>query len=98
MSLVDAEGLRLRASAADTSAASGRYQVFVDEYGEYAFELDALHPKELKNIAISAVESEFDMDLVREQQGRETVDDEKVFAFQCKMKAYAENLLDEMNV
>jgi len=75
-----------------------RYQAFVDKYGEYAVELDAIHPRELKNIAVAAVESELDMELVRQQLEVGKADEQKVIEFQQKVKTYAENLLHEMNV
>lgn len=75
-----------------------RYQAFVDQYGEYAVELDAVHPRELKAIAINAVERELDMELANQQRELEKNDMATVTAFQRKMKDYAEKLLHEMNV
>ena len=75
-----------------------RYQKFVDQYGEYAVELDALHPKELKRIATEAVHGELDMVKAIEQVAMEKDDDEKINSFNEKLKAYAEKLLVELNV
>ena len=75
-----------------------RYQAFVDQYGEYAVELDALHPGELKKIAVNAVESEMDMDLAQQQIDLGKRDEEKINTFNAKMKAYAEKLLEDLNV
>lgn len=75
-----------------------RYQAFVDQYGEYAVELDALHPRELKTIAVEAVEGELDMEVAQYQIELGEKDFETVSKFQLKIKKYAENLLKEMNV
>ena len=75
-----------------------RYQAFVNRYGEYAVELDALHPRELKNIAVEAVENEFDMELAQQQVELGKKDFQTISTFQLKVKKYAEDLLKEMNV
>jgi len=75
-----------------------RYQKFVDKYGEYAVDLDALHPKELKRIATDAVQSELDMVMAIEQVAKGKNDIEKIDMFNEKLKSYAEKLLVEMDV
>lgn len=75
-----------------------RYQKFVDQYGEYAVELDALHPKELKRIATDAVHDELDMAKASEQMELEKDDNEKINFFNEKLKTYAEKLLVDLNV
>jgi len=57
-----------------------RYKWFVNKYGRYAFELDALHPAILKKLAVGAIEGELDMDLFHEQQEIEEMEREKIEA------------------
>ena len=75
-----------------------RYQAFVDRYGEYAVELDALHPKELKRIATDAVQVELDMKMAKAQIEKGKVDKTKINLFNKKLKEYAEKLLVELDV
>lgn len=75
-----------------------RYQAFVDQYGEYAVELDALHPRELKRIAVDAVQNKLDMQMASEQVAVEKKDKIKINLFNQKLKVYAEKLLVELNV
>ncbi len=58
-----------------------RYNKFVEKYGLYAVELDALHPSILKQIAVDAVKSELDMDMFdmeKEKQGLDVIDIELI--------------------
>lgn len=44
-----------------------RYKKYVDRFGKVAVELDALHPQTLQDMAVVAIENQFDMDLLQEQ-------------------------------
>ena len=51
-----------------------RYNKFVEKYGLYAVELDALHPSTLKKIAVDAVEMEFDMEIFEREKEKQALD------------------------
>ena len=43
-----------------------RYKNYVKRYGRVTVELDAPHPETLRNLAVNAIQSQFDMDLFEE--------------------------------
>lgn len=53
-----------------------RYKKYVDEYGEIAVELDALHPADLERLVGEAIEERMDMEAFQEQKEIEEQDDE----------------------
>jgi len=65
-----------------------RYKAFVEEYGAYAVELDALHPATLKQIAVEAVEAELDMELFEQQKELEAFDIADVEAIRADVSEY----------
>jgi hypothetical protein len=44
-----------------------RYKKYVERFGDIAVELDAVHPKDLQQMARHSIESQFDMDLFEQQ-------------------------------
>lgn len=64
-----------------------RYRNFVERFGLVAVELDALHPKTLQEMAVEAIESQFDMDLFREQKEVEQVERERLAGIKEKIVA-----------
>lgn len=64
-----------------------RYRNFVERFGLVAVELDALHPKTLQEMAVEAIESQFDMDLFREQQEMERIERERLAGIKEKIVA-----------
>ncbi len=52
-----------------------------------AVELDALHPATLNDLAVAAIESQFDMSLFKEHQERERQDLKKLEAIKKEMMA-----------
>ena len=64
-----------------------RYKTFVARFGLVAVELDALHPQVLQEMAVEAIESQFDMDLFREQQAVERVERKRLAGFKKKLVA-----------
>lgn len=65
-----------------------RYKAFVNEYGAYAVELDAIHPATLKKIAVKAVEAELDMELFEQQKELEVYDIADVEAIRADVSEY----------
>ena len=57
-----------------------RYRNYVERFGNVAVELDALHPQILQELAVRAIESQFDMDRFREQQEIEKMERKKLAA------------------
>ena len=66
-----------------------RYKNYVKRYGSVAVELDALHPATLQNMAVSAIQSQFDMDLFGEQMEIEKTE-------RAKLAKIKERVLAEM--
>ena len=64
-----------------------RYKNYVWRYGMVAVELDALHPQILQEMAVEAIESQFDMDLFNEQMEVEKMEREKLAAIKEKIMA-----------
>jgi len=56
-----------------TDSRAGKY---VNEFGEIAVELDALHPDRLQALIRDAIEAELDLDLFEEQRELETREQE----------------------
>jgi uncharacterized protein YlbG (UPF0298 family) len=55
-----------------------RYKSYVRRFGDIAVELDALHPKTLRELAVEAIESQFDMDLFKEQMEVEQMERQRL--------------------
>ena len=71
-----------------------RAKRFIERFGEYgACELDALHPKLLREMTVNAIESYLDMDLFREQQEVESMEREKMAELQERFLAEAKTIL-----
>ena len=66
-----------------------RCKNYVKRYGAVAVELDALHPATLQNMAVSAIQGQFDMDLFGEQMEIEKAE-------RVKLAAIKERVLAEM--
>jgi hypothetical protein len=64
-----------------------RYKSYAKRFGDIAVELDALHPRTLQEIAVEAVESQFDMGLFREQMEVERMERERLAAIKQKVMA-----------
>lgn len=62
-----------------------RYRKYVQRFGDLAVELDALHPKVLRELAVEAIESHFDMDLFREQMEVEQLEQERLASLKEKI-------------
>lgn len=73
-----------------------RYQKYKGKYGDVAVELDALHPKDLKNLIRKAIESEIDMDLFEEQEDQEEEDSEQIGVFRDRVIDAIDNIQEEM--
>jgi len=97
LNLADIHNYNLPNDPEAVKKTDSRCKAFVDKYGTYAVELDALHPRELKAMAVRAVEVELDMELVQEQKRLEIDDKEKVDFFNLQMKSYATNLLQDIS-
>jgi hypothetical protein len=71
-----------------------RAKRFIERYGKYgACELDALHPKVLRQITVNAIESYLDMELFKEQQEIEREEQRKMVELQQRFLAEAEAVL-----
>ena len=55
-----------------------RTKKYRQRYGDLAVELDALHPKTLREMAINAIEQHFDMEVFQEQKQIEAMDQVKI--------------------
>jgi uncharacterized protein YlbG (UPF0298 family) len=64
-----------------------RCKNYVRRFGDLAVELDALHPRTLREMAVEAVESQFDMDLFQEQMEVEHMERERLAAIKQKVMA-----------
>jgi hypothetical protein len=64
-----------------------RYRKYVQRFGDLAVELDALHPQVLRELAVDAIESHFDMDLFREQMEVEQLEQERLASLKEKIMA-----------
>jgi hypothetical protein len=62
-----------------------RYRKYVQRFGDLAVELDALHPQVLRELAVDAIESHFDMDLFREQMEVEQLEQERLASLKEKI-------------
>jgi hypothetical protein len=62
-----------------------RYRKYVQRFGDLAVELDALHPKVLRELAVEAIESHFDMDLFRDQMEVEQLEQERLASLKEKI-------------
>lgn len=75
-------------------ATDTRHRRFIDRFGEYgACELDAIHPKLLREMTVKAIESYLDMDLFREQQEVESMERQKMADLQERFLAEAKTIL-----
>jgi hypothetical protein len=72
-----------------------RYKSYVNRFGDIAVELDALHPQALQEMAIKAIESQFDMELFREQMEVEQMERERLAAIKQKVMAELKNLTSQ---
>jgi hypothetical protein len=70
-----------------------RCKRYVQRFGMMAVELDALHPRDLKQLAINAIESQLDMESFEVQKQIEQEDQEKLAA----IKSQVMELFDESN-
>jgi hypothetical protein len=73
--------------------ADKRYKRYVKRFGMMAVELDALHPRDLKQLAIEAIESQMDMESFELQRQIEQEDQEKLAAIKSQVMA----LFDKSN-
>lgn len=72
-----------------------RCKSYVARFGMVAVELDSLHPATLNDIAVAAIESQFDMSLFKEQQEREFQDREKLTAIKEAVMAKMKSLTSQ---
>jgi hypothetical protein len=77
-------------------ATDKRHGGYVKRFGNIAVELDALHPRVLRAMAIDAIEAQFDMDLFREQQEQEQADKEKIERIRDEIKAEVRRRIGEL--
>jgi hypothetical protein len=66
-----------------------RYRRYVQRFGDLAVELDALHPQVLRELAIEAIESHFDMNLFQEQMEVEQME-------QVRLASLKEKILSDL--
>jgi hypothetical protein len=67
---------------------------FIERFGEYgACELDAIHPKLLREMTVDAIEFYLDMDLFREQQEVESMERQKMAELQERFLFEAKTIL-----
>lgn len=79
---------------AAVKATDTRARRFIERFGEYgACELDALHPKLLREMTVNAIESYLDMALFREQQEVESTERQKMAELQERFLAEAKTIL-----
>jgi uncharacterized protein YlbG (UPF0298 family) len=64
-----------------------RYKSYVRRFGDIAVELDALHPKTHREMAVEAIESQFDMHLFREEMEVENMERERLAALKQRVMA-----------
>ena len=72
-----------------------RYKNFVERYGKVAVELDALHPQDLRDRAVRAIEGCFDMEQFREQVEIEKAERQKVARIREQMRTYLKSLTSQ---
>ncbi|MGQ9687935.1 MAG: hypothetical protein ACUVXF_03975, partial [Desulfobaccales bacterium] len=72
-----------------------RYRKYVHRFGDLAVELDALHPQVLRKLAVDAIESQFDMDLFREQMEVEQWEKEQLASLKEKILAASKILTSQ---
>lgn len=71
-----------------------RTKRFINRFGEYgACELDAIHPRLLREMTVAAIESYLDMDLFLEQKDIESVERQKMADLQKRFLAEAKAIL-----
>ena len=63
-----------------------RARDFVRRYGEWSYEVDAIHPLELQKIVRKAIESVADLDALQEWKDREEVEKEELTKLSKKIK------------
>jgi len=73
-----------------------RYQKYVQEYGNIAVELDALHPAILKDMIRQSISAEIDMDLFVEQREQEGEDEYKLDEIRDKVYSAINSALPGM--
>jgi len=61
-----------------------RYKSYARRFGDIAVELDALHPKTLRELAVEAIERQFDMELFRVQLEVEHMEQERLAVIKRK--------------
>ncbi|MBI4642276.1 MAG: hypothetical protein HY790_11330 [Deltaproteobacteria bacterium] len=64
-------------------------------FGDIAVELDALHPQVLRELAVEAIESHFDMDLFREQVEVEQLEQERLVSIKQKILSELRSLTSQ---
>lgn len=64
-----------------------RLKAYVRRFGMVAVELDALHPQALQEMAVEAIESQFDMDLFMEHREVERQELARLAAIKAKVMA-----------
>jgi hypothetical protein len=69
-----------------------RSKRFIERFGYYGWELDALHPQVQEDLAKSAIESQFDMELFQEQKQIEKIERAKIEKFRQKFLVELKNL------
>ena len=72
-----------------------RYRKYVQRFGDLAVELDALHPQVLRELAVEAIESHFDMDLFREQMEVEQLEQERLASLKGKILSDLKSLTSQ---
>jgi hypothetical protein len=70
-----------------------RCKRYVQRFGMMAVELDALHPRDLRQLAIEAIENQLDMEIFEVQRQIEQEDQEKLAA----IKSQVMELFDKSN-
>jgi hypothetical protein len=84
---------RLRLQPGPTAkTGSSRRKRFVEEHGEYVFELEAVEPGELQRILRSAIESVLDMKLFRAEQAKEREEWARLDGVRLKVKEALETV------
>jgi len=72
-----------------------RYRKYVQRFGDLAVELDALHPKVLRELAVEAIESHFDMNLFQEQVEVEQMEQKRLASFKEKILSDLKSLTSQ---
>ncbi len=73
-----------------------RYRRYVNQYGNLAVELDALHPADLEGMIGAAIQNELNMKDFVDQEVRETIDRERLKRFRREITRFIQKKVEEV--